>query len=164
MDQIQAVEKFVNAVSQTTDHFNVRQTALYTGLQVEELAEKLEAIGLSVWAKDLYDLSASFKVGHYDDMVSRADREELLDADIDLAWVTFGSSLSQGADVAGAFGEVVRANLAKVGPDGVVLRDENGKIQKPAGWTPPCLDKFIQGEPNATPSSGQLAFFGITPD
>ncbi|MFZ9330710.1 MAG: hypothetical protein ACO24I_05425 [Candidatus Fonsibacter ubiquis] len=78
-------------------------------------------------------------------MVQRADRESLLDADIDLAWVTIGSALSQGADVEGAAAEVSRANLDKF-PNGVAIRDGNGKVVKPDGWKAPGLSTFIQNK------------------
>ena len=38
------VTKFTQIAGCTTDQFNVRQTALYIGLQLEEMAEKLEEI------------------------------------------------------------------------------------------------------------------------
>lgn len=41
------VRRFTEAVGCTTDRFNVRQTALYIGLQLEEMAEKLEAMDVS---------------------------------------------------------------------------------------------------------------------
>lgn len=43
-DIIKAVRDFAQAVGCTTDQFNERQTALYTGLQAEEFSEKIAAI------------------------------------------------------------------------------------------------------------------------
>ena len=34
------------------------------------------------------------------------------------------------------------ANLGKIGDDGVVLRDANGKIQKPEGWKPADMSEL----------------------
>lgn len=152
------VRRFTEAVGCTTDRFNVRQTALYIGLQLEEMAEKLEAVfhskkidqidnfkeaEIGGAAVMLRDMSKRFKKGDYDDHVEIGDREAMLDADIDLAWVTIGSALSQGADVLGAMREVARANLDKIGPDGSVIKDENGKVKKPAGWRGPDNSPFI---------------------
>jgi len=140
------VRRFTEAVGCTTDRFNVRQTALYIGLQLEEMAEKLEAVGISASdsiVEGLCSLSWEFKNGIFDDEVADGDREAMLDADIDLAWVTIGSALSQGADVLGAMREVARANLDKIGPDGSVIKDENGKVKKPAGWRGPDNSPFI---------------------
>lgn len=140
------VLKFTQLSGGTIDQFNVRQTSLYIGLQLEEMAEKLEA--LRGWknatlVSTMHHVANEFKLGSYDDDVNHGDREEMLDADIDLAWVTIGSALSQGADVSGAMDEVSRANLDKF-PGGVVTKDTNGKVVKPAGWVGPDLTKFIK--------------------
>jgi predicted HAD superfamily Cof-like phosphohydrolase len=50
--------------------------------------------------------------------------------------------LSQGANVEGAAAEVSRANLAKF-PNGVAVRDANGKVVKPEDWKAPDLKPFI---------------------
>lgn len=143
------VKQFTELAGCTVDQFNARQTALYIGLQLEEMSEKMDAIGsvsghkvLAVCSGVLQGLSDKFKDGSFDVMVKGANRQNLLDADVDLAWVTIGSMLSQGANVLGAMGEVARANLAKF-PDGVVTKDENGKVVKPVGWVGPDLAPFV---------------------
>lgn len=137
------VKKFMEAAGQTTEGFNVRQTALYIGLQLEEMAEKLEAVGALVAADFLNETSLKFKLGRYDDGIRYADSQELLDADIDLAWVTVGAALSSGADVLGAMQEVARSNLSKIGEDGSVQKDGNGKVMKPLYYFPPDLSPFV---------------------
>lgn len=162
------VRRFTEAVGCTTDRFNVRQTALYIGLQLEEMAEKLEAVGMvgeeGSIPRSFRSLSEFFKAGFYDSMVANGDQEAMLDADVDLAWVTIGSSLSQGADVLGAMREVARANIDKLIPCdeqhlGIdrplndcpkcggtlyyVIKDENGKVKKPDGWRGPDNSPFI---------------------
>lgn len=148
------VRRFTEAVGCTTDRFNVRQTALYIGLQLEEMAEKLEAFHITIasipqLAKFMRLASIQFKSGAYDGIVADGDREAMLDADVDLAWVTVGSALSQGADLLGAMREVARANLDKIGPDGAVLKDENGKVKKPEGWRGPDIAPFVSREATA---------------
>lgn len=140
------VRRFTEAVGCTTKEFNVRQTALYIGLQLEEMAEKLEACGWptgSGLVDRMRSTSMQFKAGIFDSDVKTADREALLDADIDLAWVTIGSALSQGADVEGAAAEVTRANLDKISPDGSVVKDGNGKVRKPEGWRGPDIAPYV---------------------
>ena len=139
------VRKFAEAAGHTTDQFNVRQTALYIGLQLEEMAEKLEAIFYwdSSIVMDIKAKSGMFKAGEYDHLVVDADREALLDADVDLAWVTIGSMLSQGADVTGAMNEVVRSNMSKM-VDGRMVKDANGKVVKPDTYSPPNLAPFVK--------------------
>lgn len=167
-DIIKAVRTFTEAVGCTTDTYNVRQTALYIGLQLEEMAEKLEAcLGADTWlSNSLHEISARFKAGEYDHRVEAADRAAMLDADIDLAWVTIGSAFSQGADVEGAACEVARANMSKLvrcwdclgtciantdtdepcttcNEIGLVaIKDENGKVKKPDSFIPPNIEPF----------------------
>ena len=139
------VRKFAEAAGHTTDEFNVRQTALYIGLQLEEMAEKLEAVlgWESSLAAGLQQQSGLFKEGHRDHLIAQADREAVLDADVDLAWVTIGSMLSQGADVTGAMNEVVRSNMSKM-VDGKMVKDGNGKVIKGPDFSPPNLAPFIK--------------------
>jgi hypothetical protein len=73
-DIIKAVRQFTEAVGCTTDQFNVRQIALYIGLQLEEMAEKLEACSggmipdnyFGELIKSLHDHSGMFKTGEFD--------------------------------------------------------------------------------------------------
>ena len=67
-----------------------------------------------------------------------------LDALIDILVVTIGAIHSMGADAEGAWNEVMRSNLDKIDPEsGRVLKREDGKVLKPAGWTAPELDPFL---------------------
>lgn len=144
---VASVKSFTELAGCTTDQFNARQTALYIGLQLEEMAEKLDAaFGCRVHLTEMLMLcSQNFKEGHHDELVEMADREDLLDADVDLAWVTVGSMLSQGANVVGAMHEVSRANHDKF-PGGVVTKDENGKVKKPDGWRGPDMSLYVKKE------------------
>lgn len=128
-----------------------RQAAFYTGMQLEELAEKLTAVfGTGDYASTLIQAlqitGEAFKGGAYDEHVFDALHkrpEALLDADLDLIWVSIGAGAAQGADVAGAYGEVGRANDDKF-PNGVAMRHPvTGKVLKPDGWRGPDLTPFI---------------------
>ena len=67
-----------------------------------------------------------------------------LDALIDILVVTIGAIHSMGADAEGAWNEVIRSNLDKIDPEsGTVLKRGDGKVLKPAGWTPPNLDPYL---------------------
>lgn len=130
---------------------NSRQAAFYTGMQLEEMAEKLEAIfGPGDYAAELIKAmqitGEMFKKGAYDSHVYdalRARPHAMLDADLDVVWVSIGAAAAQGADVEKAYGEVGRANWDKF-PAGVVTRDKvTGKVVKPAGWVGPKLVQFI---------------------
>ena len=165
------VTVFQEACDDTVAIYNPRQLARYTGMQMEELCEKLTAVagggeeGVPV-PPELLDLIVElelqgrrFKAGDFDKLfvpVSDLQRKEMLDADIDLAWVSFGSANSIGADVDGAVGKVSQANLSKVGPDGKVLRDANGKIMKPLGFTSPDLGSCLYPVAKPVPPVGSI--------
>lgn len=142
-DIIGVVTTWNQDAGNTTDHFNVRQTALYIGLQCEELAEKLGACGLCDTGDLLDILGRELKRGMWDKAVSRANRKDLLDADADLMVVTIGSAISQGADFKGAMDEVLRSNDSKRDLEGNLNKDANGKIVKGPHYSPPDLTPYI---------------------
>jgi predicted HAD superfamily Cof-like phosphohydrolase len=130
---------------------DVRQTAFYAGMQCEELAEKLAAIIGPNYPNVamLKKLGEWFKAGELDAAVEAAftDPEkvkEMLDGDIDLFWVTVGSTKAQGANGPGAYSAVDAANWDKKFPDGTFHRHpQTGKVLKPEGWKAPDLTPFI---------------------
>ncbi len=160
MDQLKfdffgSVKEFNTLAGVTTDHFNPKQVGFYTGMQCEELAEKLVAVFgwndkgcpagrfIEQIILDLETLGQRLKENKYETECASADRQDLLDADIDLQVVSEGSILSQGADGAGARREVCRANMDKV-VDGKLRRHpDTGKILKPEGWRAPDLTPFL---------------------
>jgi predicted HAD superfamily Cof-like phosphohydrolase len=51
----------------------------------------------------------------------------------------------KGYDVDGAWAEVARSNLCKIDAvTGKVIKNKNGKVMKPDGWTPPNLKPFVK--------------------
>jgi len=111
---------FMSAVGQTTDQFNVDQFNLYLNLIKEEVGELEEAVGAG-------------------------DSIEVLDAIIDILVVTIGAGNSMGADVEGAWNEVMDTNFAKIDPEtGKVRKRGDGKVLKPEGWKPPQLEQFLK--------------------
>lgn len=127
-----------------------RQSAFYLGMQVEELTEKLAASGVFAHlAEDnpleglLTALATELKNGAMDNVVQEAffhgQALEMLDADMDLIWVSIGAAAAQGADPVGAYAAVADANWAKF-PGGVVTKHPvTDKVIKPEGWAPPNL-------------------------
>ena len=73
------------------------------------------------------------------------DLVEIADALADIIYIACGTAISYGIPLDEIFNEVHRSNMAKL-VDGKVLRREDGKIQKPEGWTAPdiknILDKY----------------------
>lgn len=68
---------------------------------------------------------------------------EFVDGAIDSLYVILWMLLKMNVPVTKCFAEVQRSNMAKLNADGTVTKDENGKVQKPAGWTLPNLHKIL---------------------
>lgn len=64
------------------------------------------------------------------------DLPELADATIDIDYLTEGLRVCCGINGAPLWAAVQKANMAKLGGG----KNANGKIVKPAGWTPPDID------------------------
>lgn len=147
---IRDVTAMMACAKHTTDVFRVRQAAMYMGLQFEELAEKTDVLfppkpelGYRHPVAAVMDaFGRELKQGLFDHLMGACNREDLLDADADIAVVTVGAIRSQGADIQGALNEVTKKNLEKF-PGGKAVLNDHGKIVKPAGWTPPNLKPFI---------------------
>lgn len=119
--------------ARTADHEPSRTAALRARLMLEELAEVLEAL-------------------------ADGDLPGVADGLGDLAYVVVGSAVSYGIPLPAVWKEISRANLSKfplheecegAGCDGCggrgrrVTRDEHGKVEKPAGWTPPDVERAL---------------------
>jgi len=111
--------KFMRACDQSVGTYNLEQFAMYVNLITEEATE----LGLAL---------------------AEANDVEVLDALIDILVVTIGAAHSMGADVEGAWKEVMQTNFAKIGEDGKVRKREDGKVLKPLGWKPPELAPFLK--------------------
>ena len=62
---------------------------------------------------------------------------EQVDAYIDVIYFAFGGLVEIGVEPSAVWELVHGANMAKLQPDGSVLRREDGKIIKPADWVAP---------------------------
>lgn len=68
---------------------------------------------------------------------------EVADALADLIYIACGTAASYGIPLNAIFEEVHRSNMAKL-VDGKPLKREDGKVIKPAGWTPPDIEGVIK--------------------
>jgi predicted HAD superfamily Cof-like phosphohydrolase len=119
MNPFRDQEKFMKACDQYTSAYSISQYKMYLSLIDEEHRELKEAV-------------------EADDLV------EQLDALIDILVVTIGAIHSAGFDAEGAWKEVMATNFAKVDREtGKVRKREDGKVLKPAGWTPPDLTGYL---------------------
>lgn len=101
------LDKISNHMKSTASHYFGGQILPRVAYMVEELAELLTAKTIEDQADALADL-IYFALGTYTLMAVKP--EKIIDI-------------------------VALANLGKIMPDGSVLRDDTGKIKKPAGWT-----------------------------
>ena len=150
---VPAVKHFMRTGGQTVDSFNARQAVLYLGLQLEELAEKvkvLQAGCIDQYGKDelqplldhLESFAGVFKSGLHQGAMLRCDHAEMIDADFDIAWVSIGALFSMSTHASDAISHGTHTNLDKF-RDGQVLRDDNGKVQKPQGWRKPDFKPYV---------------------
>ena len=71
------------------------------------------------------------------------DLIEVADALADIIYIACGTAVAYGIPLDRVFAEVHRSNMAKL-VDGKVIRREDGKVLKPAGWKPPDV-KGVMG-------------------
>ena len=72
-----------------------------------------------------------------------ASKTALLKELCDLCVVAIGTADTFGMDFDGAFREVMRSNMSKLGPSGEVLRRDDGKVLKGPNYRAPDLSAFI---------------------
>lgn len=105
----------------------------------------LEPTLLSVKESNLrYELMAEENKEYFSAVVTK-DKVEILDAVVDQMYILLGTINSHGMQSVflEAFDRVHQNNLTKIGSDGKVLRDPNGKILKPTGFKPVDLTDLI---------------------
>lgn len=68
---------------------------------------------------------------------------DVADALLDSIYIAAGWMHVMGLDANELWAEVQRSNMAKIGPDGKVLKREDGKIIKPEGWQPPRIRELV---------------------
>lgn len=97
--------------------FDEDQTKLYMDLITEEYQETLDA----------------FK---------EKDIVALADGLADTVWVIMGMCSTLGIDFYKVWEEVYSSNVSKF-TDGQLVKDENGKVQKPEGYKPPDIESAL---------------------
>jgi predicted HAD superfamily Cof-like phosphohydrolase len=73
---------------------------------------------------------------------SKDDIVEVADALTDLLYVVYGAGHAYGIDLDKCFAEVHRSNMTKF-PNGKAIRNEAGKVMKPASYEKPNLKKVL---------------------
>ena len=75
---------------------------------------------------------------HTDDIV------EIADALADIIYIACGTAVAYGIPLDDVFAEVHRSNMAKLGPDGKPIYRDDGKVLKPADWSPPDVRGILE--------------------
>lgn len=137
----QQVEEFMRVGEQevpevpTKPDFETRK--LRAQLIMEEAIETIDALGIIAFPKSSMNC-LEFNDLEFVDL--RRDDEidliKIIDGCCDIAVVTTGTLSACGIPDKPFQDIVNRANLAKF-PNGEVIKNEDGKIQKPVGWQPP---------------------------
>lgn len=125
---------------------NDKSRAVQIGCHYEEVAEMCDALRDGDATYTLNTAANYYKgSGAYVDSVSALGsltRAELLDSLCDQIVTAIGVAHMFGMDIERALAEVDRSNWSKA-EGGKFQFDANGKIMKPASYSPPVLDSFV---------------------
>jgi predicted HAD superfamily Cof-like phosphohydrolase len=129
---------FEIALPEPTDE----QACIQMGVHIEEVAEMMEALNLSL-ADELHRIADRFKAcdSYAMHAISNVNRVDLLDSLIDQNVTAIGVCHTLGMDHAGALDEVNRSNFSKFEDGQPVFK--NGKIAKGCDYTVPDLGGFV---------------------
>ena len=130
---------FTQAVPTPTD----KTRAVQIGVHLEEVAEMATSIGETLIAERIDLIATQFKRDSTVELHEPSlDRTELLDSLADQIVTAVGVAHMFGFNIQGALAEVNRSNWSKF-VDGKPTFDANGKIAKPATYSPPDLTPFV---------------------
>ncbi|MGI8825897.1 MAG: hypothetical protein ACR2JC_09670 [Chloroflexota bacterium] len=91
------------------------------------------------------------EAGEFRDAAARHEWFEMIDALVDLLYVTYGAAVEMGVDLDPFFEEVHQANLRKI------AATDGGKSIKPQGWSSPniaAVHDRVYGAAPAPPGDG----------
>jgi predicted HAD superfamily Cof-like phosphohydrolase len=125
MDKLSAVRGFQSACGQTLNEKPTLPSKDVIKLRIDMLKEEVKELELAFKENDLV---------------------KVLDAFVDIDYVNSGGINECGLqDVyPEGFRLVHENNLTKIGEDGTVTKDKDGKVTKPEGFTPVRLDHLIK--------------------
>lgn len=83
------------------------------------------------------------EVSEFIEALENKDLENVAKELADILYVVYGAGHSFGIDLDKCFIEVHESNMTKLGPDGKVVRREDGKIMKPDSYIPANIKKVL---------------------
>lgn len=140
-DTIQQILKWHRAACPEPDN---KAISVQIGCHYEEVAEMF--IATNNHEEDATHYAKFYKGKHGCENVVNFDKPALLDSLCDQIVTALGVGYRLGFDMAGALAEVARSNDSKM-VNGRFEYDENGKVMKPDGYSPPNLDPFLVEKP-----------------
>ena len=87
----------------------------------------------------LYEEYCEYLKGETED-----DLVQIADALADMIYIACGTAVAYGIPLDKVFAEVHRSNMAKLGTNGKPIYREDGKVMKPANWSPPNVSGIIK--------------------
>lgn len=126
---------------------NKKSIAVQIGCHYEEVAEMADALA-DYDLEYMLDTSSIYYKGDYNMVPKDINKLKpaILDSLCDQIVTALGVGYRMGFDMAGALAEVARSNDSKM-VNGRFEYDENGKVMKPDGYSPPNLDPFLVEKP-----------------
>lgn len=82
----------------------------------------------------------------FNEYMEAEDQDDLIEIAKELSdviYIAYGTAVAYGIPMDAVFDEVHRSNMAKLGPDGKIIRREDGKVLKPEGWTKPDIKSIV---------------------
>ena len=86
------------------------------------------------------------EVEEFADATEQRDLVAIADALADVVYVAYGSAITYGIDLDAVVREVHRANMSKLDTAGRPIMRGDGKVLKSARYTPPNVEKVIDGQ------------------
>lgn len=142
MNPLDSVTEWVEGVGHTY------HTELYASLVLEEAKEMLEAMECPSLSTEIRRTIGTLDGLSYSIRKEPNDLDahpvELLDAALDLAWVSLCLARTLvGDNLGAAWSELHRSNIVDKQVDGKFIKDHTGKVLKPASWKAPNFEQFL---------------------
>lgn len=149
---------FNHPISETVTTGDEKLRILRVRLIAEELGELCEALGLKLNLNVNAGISISVEP---DEHSKGVDLVEVADALGDLDYVVQGTNLVFGIPAQLVTQEIHRANMSKLGADGMPIYDEFGKVMKGPDYKAPDVKKVIDRTLAATTELETLKALGV---
>jgi predicted HAD superfamily Cof-like phosphohydrolase len=148
MTNYNLIKEFHHKFSRTPDPIqpDIRDAncrKLRAELIFEEFKEVIAELGVELQVEVAFDFEANTNRTKF--VLATIDKPHINLRNLakelaDLLYVTYGTAAAHGLPVDKVYGDVHTSNMSKVGPNGEVLRREDGKVLKGPNYAPPALD------------------------